>query len=169
MRFTVDGLPCSKNAAFTPLGRRLILTAKGREFAKRVQAAAISAGGHARPWFTGPGIVVITEAHFSRDADAGAVAELVQDALQGIAYVNDRGVLFAGGWKGDPDPENPRTVVHINQLTIGTNALHLAVPVYAWKSEMERRTRDMRSVLPSGTREKLKAKRLQPSRKDYGA
>lgn len=169
MKFTVPGRPCSKNEAWAPRpGGGVMLTRKAREYIARVQAAAVEIIGHQRPAFKGDGIVVLATGHFTKNADAGAVWELVQDALQGIAYGNDSQVFFAGGWKGDPDPENPRTEVILDQLVMGASDLVLPIPPFIWRSAYEQSKRDMLGILPSKAREKIVARKLTSSAKRYG-
>jgi hypothetical protein len=130
LEFTVPGRPCSKNATYERRGgkgRGLRLSDAAQDFWTRVQFAAIGAIGHERCQFTRNVAIVVTS-HFARDADSGASLALVKDALQRIAYPNDKCVVFEASWKGTPDPKHPRTEVRIWELDVSAMMVHVPIP-----------------------------------------
>lgn len=133
LHFVVPGRPVSLNATYEQRrGSGGLRRSKAAEdYYARVQTAAVVALGHVRCPFT-HAIMIETVPHFTRDADAGAVSKLVQDALEGLAYRNDRDVILPVPWKGAADPENPRTEVWVRELTAeeeSSNTIVLEMPV----------------------------------------
>jgi hypothetical protein len=167
--FVVPGRPVSLNATYEQRrGSGGLRRSKAAEdYYARVQTAAVMALGHKSCRFT-RAIIVETVPHFTRDADAGAVSKLVQDALQGIAYRNDRGVILAVPWKGEADPENPRTEVWVRELTEAEEHSHtviLEVPVSVMLAR-EYPTPDM--ILEPARKGKGKRARIVSSARRYG-
>ena len=120
LHFVVPGKPVSLNATYERrVGRGaggLRRSKAAEDYHARIQTAAVTALGHERCPFK-RAILIETLPHFTKDADAGAVSKLVQDALQGIAYRNDRDVFLEIPWKGAIDPENPNTEVWVREIT----------------------------------------------------
>ena len=172
LSFTVPGRPVGINATYERRsmargGKGFRLTDEARAYFERVQAEAIRALGPVRRPFTDH-ILVITQAWFTRDADAGAVGKLVQDALQDIAYGNDRRAVCSIGWKGGCDPDNPRTEVTVRQITAEETAarrLTIDIPVTDSPSEIRRAFRE---ILNPTTRAAINRNRLRPSIHRYG-
>jgi hypothetical protein len=172
LHFTVPGRPVSLNGtyerrSFAQGGGGLRLTDAAQDYFARIQSAAVQALGHVRCPFTA-GIVIVAQAWFTRDADAGAVGKLVQDALQSLVYRNDREVAFAGGWKGGIDPEHPRTEVLVRQITdeeVSSRRLVLEIPIMTGPAENRAA---FRALLGPKARERLNRGRLHPSVRRFG-
>lgn len=155
LEFTVPGRPISLNGTYERRalgrGKGLRRTKEAEDFHARIQFAAMGALGHVRCPFTRD-VVITVVPHFTRNADAGAVSKLVQDALEGLAYDNDRCVRFAGAWKGTVDAENPRTEVTIWEMSRQSQTLKVPIPA---------RMTDPAAVPASESR-------IRPARHDYG-
>jgi hypothetical protein len=150
LRFVVPGRPVSGNDTYERRslrygGKGLRRSDAAQDYFARVQAAAVGALGHERCIFT-KRVMIETTPHFTRDADAGAVSKLVQDALQGLAYQNDRVVLVAVPWKGEIDSQNPRTEVVVRELTEDETRVILEVPLSVAKPGATEKPRKRKRV-----------------------
>jgi Holliday junction resolvase RusA-like endonuclease len=167
--FTVHGRPCSINAtyerrAYQHGGGGLRRSDAAEDYYQRIQAAAVGAFGHVRCPFAPGRIVLEIQPFFTRDSDAGAVGKLVQDALQKIAYVNDREVAVLVDWKGGVDKERPRTEVHVSELS-KNGTIVLWVPRLTTPEE-DRAA--LGSILGPRSRERMNRSKLQSSARRYG-
>jgi Holliday junction resolvase RusA-like endonuclease len=115
LRYTLEGRPTSWKRTNTWQGRRIT----GRDM-KRAQDAHRWAATAARPkaWALDAEMALEVSAYMpnARSApDADNVLKLVADALQGIAYANDR-QLVRVVCERHIDRENPRTEVVVRRL-----------------------------------------------------
>jgi Holliday junction resolvase RusA-like endonuclease len=108
--FRVPGVPVSwNNALVRPKHGRPFLSDKAREWKQAIAAEAL----RARPagWPLGARYALHLHSVFARStADVDGPLKLVQDALSGVAWADDRQVVAASATK-DVDPQAPRIEV----------------------------------------------------------
>ena len=129
LRFVVPGEPVPKGRA-----RVQVISPKGggkpfvhtytpqdtTDFEKRVQFVARAAASAARWAFSDQDrfqlTVLIVRTHWDKGGDWDNYVKACQDALNGIAYPDDRYVRGGAGAFGDPDPKRPRVEVCVKKI-----------------------------------------------------
>jgi crossover junction endodeoxyribonuclease RusA len=102
-------LPPTMNSYWRAVGRRVLISAKGRAFRKACQCAAIAQ----RPVLLDGDVAVRGTVYLHRrGCDLDNRIKPLLDALQGIAYAND-GQVAEIHLRRALDPRNPRVVVTI--------------------------------------------------------
>lgn len=107
---------------YPPLGNRAIRVVSGRAVKSRqsrayqlaVRMRALTAG-HRRP-LEGPVVVSIAAYRPWRRGDLDGVLKVTLDALQGVAYVNDKQIVELHAARFD-DPLDPRLMVTVEAAT----------------------------------------------------
>jgi len=109
--FSVPGPQVATNAAYRAGRGRYWMTDDGVEFKDRIRHFAKQAMRGRIP-YTGEVAVVLDLHYRTRRNDIDGPIKLILDALQGIAYANDRQVGALTVYKRH-DPAHPRTLIQI--------------------------------------------------------
>jgi Holliday junction resolvase RusA-like endonuclease len=112
--FSVPGPQVATNAAYRAGRGRYWMTDDGVEFKERIRFFARQAMRGRIP-YTGEVSVVLDLHYKTRRNDIDGPIKLILDALQGIAYPNDRQVSALTVYKRH-DPTHPRTMIQVAPL-----------------------------------------------------
>ena len=117
--FTVEGKPCSVNAAYrvVRLGNRsgLAKSPEARVYQRRVALAARRAM-RGREMLDGDLQLTLVCYWPRRNADSDGPTKLTKDALQGIVYLNDR-IVVEDRSRRAHDPLRPRVEIEVRAWT----------------------------------------------------